>query len=50
VRLNKERTLLEFTTNVDSFFVLAEVVTHFGHLFFERFASLPVGSGTLGNE
>ena len=50
VRLDEERTFLEFASDVDALLVLAEVASHFWHLFFERFASLPVGSCTLGDE
>ena len=48
--LCKEHAFLEFATDIDAFFVLAEIAAHFWHLFFERFASFPVGSGTLGDE
>lgn len=48
--LCKEHALLEFATDVDALFVLVEVAAHFWHLFFERFASFPVRSGTLRDE
>ena len=61
--LCKEHAFFEFATDIDALFVPAEIAAHFWHLsvalsangiapplFFERFASFPVGSGTLGDE